>query len=212
LGQAAQGSGGVPIPGGVQTPPGCGPWGRGLAGMGVSGWRLDLVTSGVFPNLSDSMNCFLILEQRGENLKTPYFGAKREIFKQHHSILNTGFVCQVFSPQTLSTFSAVTDSGGKTFPKERFFGGENISPNSSWPSPRQSRRASTSSPLCWRRGQRVRCVRDRRWKPSRTTRPRRRAGSANTVQRFCQAEQQLGNVRSAAVSAPGALNRAARLH
>ena len=37
LGQAAQGSGGVPIPGGVQTPSGCGPWGQGLAGMGVLG-------------------------------------------------------------------------------------------------------------------------------------------------------------------------------
>jgi len=28
--EAAQGSGGVPIPGGVQTPSGCGPWGHGL--------------------------------------------------------------------------------------------------------------------------------------------------------------------------------------
>jgi len=51
----AQGSGGVPIPGGVQTPSGCGPWGQGWAGMGVLGWRLDLVTSEVFPNLSDSV-------------------------------------------------------------------------------------------------------------------------------------------------------------
>jgi len=33
LGQAARGSGGVPIPGGVQTPWGCGTWGHGLAGM-----------------------------------------------------------------------------------------------------------------------------------------------------------------------------------
>ena len=37
LGQAAQGSGGVPIPGGVQTPCGCGTWGHGLAGLGVLG-------------------------------------------------------------------------------------------------------------------------------------------------------------------------------
>jgi len=33
LAQAAQGSGRVPIPGGVQTPCGCGTWGHGLAGM-----------------------------------------------------------------------------------------------------------------------------------------------------------------------------------
>ena len=32
LDQAAQGSGGVPIPGGVQKPHGCGPWGHGLVG------------------------------------------------------------------------------------------------------------------------------------------------------------------------------------
>jgi len=40
LGQAAQGGGGVPVPGGVQTPCGCGIWGQGLAGVGVLGWRL----------------------------------------------------------------------------------------------------------------------------------------------------------------------------
>ena len=34
---SAQGSGGVPIPGGVQKPCGCGTWGHGLAGMGVLG-------------------------------------------------------------------------------------------------------------------------------------------------------------------------------
>jgi len=37
LAQAAQGRGGVPIPGGVQTPCGCGTWGHGLAAMGVLG-------------------------------------------------------------------------------------------------------------------------------------------------------------------------------
>jgi len=37
VGAAAQGSGGVPSPGGVQNPSGCGPWGQGSAGMGVLG-------------------------------------------------------------------------------------------------------------------------------------------------------------------------------
>jgi len=37
LDQAAQGGGGVPIPGGVQKPCGCGTLGHGLAGMGVLG-------------------------------------------------------------------------------------------------------------------------------------------------------------------------------
>jgi len=54
VGAAAQGSGGVPIPGGVQNPSGCGPWGHGLAGMGGLGWPLDLMTLEVFPNLNDS--------------------------------------------------------------------------------------------------------------------------------------------------------------
>jgi len=39
LDQAAQGGGGVPIPGGIQKPCGCGTLGHGLAGMGVLGWR-----------------------------------------------------------------------------------------------------------------------------------------------------------------------------
>jgi len=51
LAQAAQGGGGVPISGGVQTPCGCGTWGHGLAGTEVLGWRLDLVTSEIFSNL-----------------------------------------------------------------------------------------------------------------------------------------------------------------
>jgi len=34
-GPDAQGSGGVPVPGGIQTLCGCGTWGHGLAGMGV---------------------------------------------------------------------------------------------------------------------------------------------------------------------------------
>jgi len=37
LDQAAQGSGGVPIPGGDQKPSKCGTWGHVLAGMGVLG-------------------------------------------------------------------------------------------------------------------------------------------------------------------------------
>jgi len=35
--QAAQGSGGVPVPGGVQKMRGCGTLGHGLAGVGVLG-------------------------------------------------------------------------------------------------------------------------------------------------------------------------------
>ena len=37
LAQAAQGSGGVPIPGGVQKLCGCGTWRHGFAGVGVLG-------------------------------------------------------------------------------------------------------------------------------------------------------------------------------
>ena len=55
LAQAAQGSGGVPIPEGVHKPCGCGSWGHGLAGMGVLGWRLDSMISEVFSKLGDSM-------------------------------------------------------------------------------------------------------------------------------------------------------------
>ena len=55
LDQAAQGSGGVPIPGGVQKPCGCGTWGHGLASMVVLGCRLHLMILEVFSNLSDSI-------------------------------------------------------------------------------------------------------------------------------------------------------------
>ena len=51
LGQAAQGSGGVPIPGGVQKMPRCGTSGCALVGMVVLGWRLDLMVLEVFSNL-----------------------------------------------------------------------------------------------------------------------------------------------------------------
>jgi len=51
VGAAAQGSGGVPIPGGVQNPSGCGPWEHGLAGTVVLGWQLDLMTFEAFSNL-----------------------------------------------------------------------------------------------------------------------------------------------------------------
>jgi len=51
LDQAAQGSGGVPIPGGVQKLCGCGTLGRGLGGMvGLGGW-LDFMVLEVFSNL-----------------------------------------------------------------------------------------------------------------------------------------------------------------
>jgi len=49
LGQAAQGSRGVTVPGGVPKPCGCGTWGHGLAGMGV----LGLMILEVFSNLND---------------------------------------------------------------------------------------------------------------------------------------------------------------
>jgi len=55
LAQAAQGGGGVPIPGGVQKACGCGTWGHGLAGVvGLGGW-LDSMISEVFSNLNDSV-------------------------------------------------------------------------------------------------------------------------------------------------------------
>ena len=58
LDQAAQGSGGVPIPEGVEKTWRCGTSGHGLAGMGVSGWWLDLMileVLQVFSNLNDPM-------------------------------------------------------------------------------------------------------------------------------------------------------------
>jgi len=50
LESAAQGSGAVPIPGGVQKKCRCGTLGHGLAGVGV----LDLMVLEVFSNLNDS--------------------------------------------------------------------------------------------------------------------------------------------------------------
>jgi len=74
LGSLVLGSGGVPIPGGVQKPCRygtlgyglagvvgvqklcrCGTSGHGLAGMVGFGWRLDLMTLEVFSNLHDFM-------------------------------------------------------------------------------------------------------------------------------------------------------------
>jgi len=55
VGPGCPGGGGVPSPGGVQTPCGRGTWWRGLAGVAVLGWRLDLVIWGGFPDLHDSM-------------------------------------------------------------------------------------------------------------------------------------------------------------
>jgi len=56
LAQAAQGSGGVPIPGGIKKPCGCGAWGQGLVGMVVlGGWLDDSIILEVFSKLNDSM-------------------------------------------------------------------------------------------------------------------------------------------------------------
>jgi len=55
LEQAAQGSGGITIPGGVQKMCRSGSSGHGWAGMVVLGWRLDLMILEVFSNLNDSM-------------------------------------------------------------------------------------------------------------------------------------------------------------
>jgi len=52
LDQAAQGSGGVPIPGGIQKMCRCGASGHGLAGMVVLGGLLDLMFVEVFSNLN----------------------------------------------------------------------------------------------------------------------------------------------------------------
>jgi len=51
LEQAAQGSGGVTIPGGVRKTYRCGTSGYGLAGVVVLGGWLDLMLLEVFPNL-----------------------------------------------------------------------------------------------------------------------------------------------------------------
>jgi len=55
LEQAAQGSGGVTIPGGVQKMCRYGTSGHGLAGMVLLGGWLDLMILEVFSNLNDSM-------------------------------------------------------------------------------------------------------------------------------------------------------------
>jgi len=51
LEQAAQGSDGVIIPGGVQKTCRCGTLGYGLVGMVVFGWQLDFMILEVFSNL-----------------------------------------------------------------------------------------------------------------------------------------------------------------
>jgi len=49
LQQAAQGSGGVTIPGGVQNTCRCGTLGHGLVGMVLLGWQLDfMILRGLF--------------------------------------------------------------------------------------------------------------------------------------------------------------------
>ena len=55
LEQAAQGSGGLTMPGGVQKMRRRGTSGRGLVGMVVLGWQLDLMILEVFSKLNDSM-------------------------------------------------------------------------------------------------------------------------------------------------------------
>jgi len=42
LNQAAQGGGGVPIPGGAQKTSRCGTWGHGLSRHGGDGWMVGL--------------------------------------------------------------------------------------------------------------------------------------------------------------------------
>ena len=51
LEQAAQGGGGVTIPGGVQKTCRCGILGHGLVGMVVLGEQLDLIILEIFSNL-----------------------------------------------------------------------------------------------------------------------------------------------------------------
>jgi len=55
LEQAAQGSGGITIPGGVKKTCRCGTSGHGSAGMVVLGWRLEMMILEVFSNLNTSM-------------------------------------------------------------------------------------------------------------------------------------------------------------
>ena len=55
LEQAAQGSGGVTIPGGVQITCRCGTSGHGLAGLVVLGSRFELMILEAFSNLNDSV-------------------------------------------------------------------------------------------------------------------------------------------------------------
>ena len=62
LAQAAQGGGGVTVPGGVQETWRYGAEGRGLVGMVVMGWQLDQMILDVFSNLNYSLIlwfCFL---------------------------------------------------------------------------------------------------------------------------------------------------------
>jgi len=56
LGQAAQGSGGVTVPGGFQEKGRCGTWGCGLEGVVVVDWLAQILV--VFSNLSDSTILF----------------------------------------------------------------------------------------------------------------------------------------------------------
>ena len=86
--RAAQGGGGVPIPGGVQETCGCGTSGPGLAGMAVLGWHLGSMTVEFFSSLNDSK--FLLateplrkqgeLRQRraGAGLSCPTVGARAQ--------------------------------------------------------------------------------------------------------------------------------------
>jgi len=61
LEQAAQESGGVTTPGGIQKKCRCGTSGHCLASMVVLGQRLDLMILEVFSNLNDSMIYFVII-------------------------------------------------------------------------------------------------------------------------------------------------------
>ena len=55
MAQAAQGGGGVTVPGGVKEPCGCGAEGHGPVDVVAMVWWLDWMMSVVFSNLYDSM-------------------------------------------------------------------------------------------------------------------------------------------------------------
>jgi len=99
LEQAAQGSSGVTIPGGVQKMCRCGTSGHGLAAMVVTGWQLDLMILEVFSNLNDPMIDIIFPESRGaENNK--YCHAKSQKNIQRQQVWNKPLTVTPNMPQT----------------------------------------------------------------------------------------------------------------